>query len=190
MKRFDGLRGAENRPPQRMAFQNAGEKSSWTRSSGRVLDHLDLFENHALFALDLLGANAGCMHHVGEQIDGKRHVLVEDFDVIAAAYSLAVKASSWPPIESIACAMSSALRVPVPLNSMCSTKWAMPPRSSVSCREPRVSHTPIVTDRTCGIVSVMSRSPPLSTSRTTMSVEDRPSPAHPRHRVRRVAISH
>ena len=29
-------------------------------------------------------------------------------------------------MESIVCAMSSALRVAVPLKSMCSTKWAMP----------------------------------------------------------------
>jgi hypothetical protein len=44
--------------------------------------------------------------------------------------------------------MSSAERVSVPLNSMCSTKWAMPLRSSVSWRDPRISQTPIVTDRT------------------------------------------
>ena len=54
-------------------------------------------------------------------------------------------------MESIAWAMSSAVRVPVPLNSMCSTKWAMPLRSTDSCREPRVSQTPRLTDRTCGI---------------------------------------
>jgi hypothetical protein len=74
-------------------------------------------------------------------------------------------------MESIACAMSSALRVEVPLNSMCSTKWAMPLRSSLSCRDPRVSQTPRVTDRTWGIVSVISRRPFSSTSGTTMSEE-------------------
>ena len=48
----------------------------------------------------------------------------------------------------MACAMSSALRVAVPLKSMCSTKWAMPPCAAVSSREPRVSQTPMLTDRT------------------------------------------
>jgi hypothetical protein len=71
-------------------------------------------------------------------------------------------------MESIACAMSSALRFAVPLNSMCSTKWAIPLRSSLSCRDPRINQTPMVTDRTCGMVSVMRRKPLSRTSRTTM----------------------
>ena len=50
-------------------------------------------------------------------------------------------------------------RVAVPLNSMCSTKWAMPLCSAGSWREPRVSQTPMLTDRTCGIGSVRRRSP-------------------------------
>jgi hypothetical protein len=79
-----------------------------------------------------------------------------------------VKASSWPPIESIVCAMACADRLVVPLNNMCSTKCADPLSSSDSCRDPRVSHTPTVTDRTCGIVSVTSRRPDGRVSETTM----------------------
>ena len=41
------------------------------------------------------------------------------------------------------------MRLVVPLKSMCSTKWAMPPRSAVSWRDPRVSQTPMLIDRTC-----------------------------------------
>src|SRR5881394_1901839 len=62
--------------------------------------------------------------------------------------------------------MSSAERVAVPLKSMCSTKWAIPPRSAVSCREPRVSQTPMLIERTCVIRSVKIRSPLPSTSLT------------------------
>jgi hypothetical protein len=49
---------------------------------------------------------------------------------------------------------------------MCSTKCAMPPRSAVSWREPRVSHTPMLIDRTCVIRSVRIRRPLSRTSLT------------------------
>ena len=54
----------------------------------------------------------------------------------------------------------------MPLKSMCSTKCAMPPRSAVSWREPRVSQTPMLTERTCVIRSVRMRRPLSRTSRT------------------------
>src|SRR3954468_7995255 len=69
-------------------------------------------------------------------------------------------------MESIAWAMSSAVRVAVPLNSMCSTKCAIPPRSAVSWRDPRVSHTPMLIERTCDMRSVRIRRPLSRTSRT------------------------
>ena len=62
--------------------------------------------------------------------------------------------------------MSSADRVAVPLKSMCSTKCAMPLRSAASCRDPRVSQTPMLIERTCVIRSVRMRSPLSRTSRT------------------------
>src|SRR5436190_19145729 len=68
-------------------------------------------------------------------------------------------------MESIACAMSSADRVSVPLNSMCSTKWAMPLSAALSWRDPLVSHTPMLTERTCVIGSVRMRRPLSSASR-------------------------
>ena len=42
------------------------------------------------------------------------------------AYSLAVKASMCPPIESTCAAITSAERFLVPLKTMCSMKWLMP----------------------------------------------------------------
>ena len=53
---------------------------------GRVLDHLDLFEDDLLLALDLLGDERRPLHDVGEQIDGERQVLVEDLDVVAGVF--------------------------------------------------------------------------------------------------------
>ena len=52
---------------------------------------------------------------------------------------------------------------------MCSTKCATPLSASLSWRDPRLSQTPIVTDRTCGIDSVTSRSPDGNVSVTTTS---------------------
>src|SRR3954469_15275354 len=51
----------------------------------------------------------------------------------------------------------------------------MPPRSAVSWRDPRVSHTPMLTERTCVIRSVRIRSP-LSRTSLTMGVLDKMKP--------------
>ena len=72
---------------------------------------------------------------------------------------MVVKASIWPPTESIVRAMASALRVAVPLKTRCSIRWEMPPRGSGSWREPVSTHTPTATERTCGIRSVRMRMP-------------------------------
>ena len=73
--------------------------------------------------------------------------------------SLAVKASRLPPIESTERAMSSADRLVVPLKSMCSMKCEMPFCSAFSRREPEPIQIPTDTERTCGIVSVITRTP-------------------------------
>src|SRR5689334_783849 len=62
--------------------------------------------------------------------------------------------------------MSCALRVSVPLNSMCSRKCAAPCSSAGSSRAPVSTHSPIDTDRTCGIDSVTSRSPRRGSERS------------------------
>src|SRR5262245_39168943 len=60
--------------------------------------------------------------------------------------------------------MSSAERVSVPLNTRCSMRWEMPPRSSGSTRDPGSTQMPTATERTCGIASVTTRIPLGSTS--------------------------
>ncbi len=69
-------------------------------------------------------------------------------------FSREVKASSVPPTLSMAWAISSALRLSVPLNSRCSMKWDTPARSAGSFRDPTFTHTPMDTERTWGIRSV------------------------------------
>src|SRR5262245_25783866 len=67
-------------------------------------------------------------------------------------------------------AMSSALRVAVPLNTRCSIRWEIPPRSSGSQREPVPTQMPTATDRTCGIRSVRMRMPLGRTPRRYSSI--------------------
>src|SRR5262249_24299783 len=86
--------------------------------------------------------------------------------------SLAVKASSMPPTESTAPAISSALRRSVPLKTMCSMKCEMPFRSEGSRREPVRIQMPTETERTCGIRSVMTTRP---LGRTSLSMSRRSS---------------
>ncbi len=90
--------------------------------------------------------------------------------------SLPVKASRLPPIESIERAIASAERLVVPLNSMCSMKCEMPLRSAISRREPVHTQMPTETDRTCGMRSLMTRSPfesvVISISRTGFAEVD------------------
>ena len=50
---------------------------------GRVLDHLDLFEDDLLLAPDFFVDERRPHDDVGEQVDGERQVLVEHLDVVA-----------------------------------------------------------------------------------------------------------
>ena len=50
---------------------------------GRVLDHLDLFEDDLLLPLDVVRVERRVQHDVREQIDRERQVLVEHLDVVA-----------------------------------------------------------------------------------------------------------
>ena len=68
-------------------------------------------------------------------------------------------ASRLPPTESTERAMSSAVRVVVPLNNMCSMKCEIPFCCAVSCREPVPIQNPTDTERMCGIASVITRIP-------------------------------
>ena len=104
-----------------------------------------------------------------EDVDGQRQVLVEHLDVVAGVF-LRREGVDLPAdrIDRLGDVLGAARRVP--LKSMCSTKCAMPLCSAVSWREPRVSQTPMLTERTCGIRSVRRRRPFGRTSRTIVAV--------------------
>ncbi len=70
-----------------------------------------------------------------------------------------VKALLRAPTASNASAISRALKRSEPLNSRCSRKWLQPASTGVSSRLPVSTQQPIATERTDGMVSVITRSP-------------------------------
>jgi len=68
-------------------------------------------------------------------------------------------------MESTSRAICSAVRLVVPLKTMCSAKCEMPFTSGSSWREPVRIHTPADTERICGITSLSTVSPLGSTVR-------------------------
>ena len=111
------------------------------------------------------GAERRAHHDVGQHLDGQRQVLVEHLDVIAGVFLRRKRVHlAADGVDRLRDVLGAARGVP--LNSMCSTKCAMPLCSCGSWREPRASQTPMLTERTCGICSVRRRRPLGSTSRT------------------------
>ena len=98
---------------------------------GRVLDHLDLFEDHLLLALDVLVREERIADQVGEDVDRERQVLVEDLEVVAGVF-LGREGVDLPAdgIDLLRDFFRDASGVP--LKSMCSTKCAMPECSAGS----------------------------------------------------------
>ena len=74
-------------------------------------------------------------------------------------YSLEVKALDRAPTASKAWAMSWAVRRSDPLKSRCSRKWEQPASATVSSRLPVSTQHPTATERTDGMVSLMTRRP-------------------------------
>ena len=53
---------------------------------GGVLDHLDLFDDDLLLALDVVGTEGGIANDVGEDVERQRQMLVEHLDVVAGVF--------------------------------------------------------------------------------------------------------
>ena len=79
----DRLGRAEDRPAQRVPVPEPLREELVDEVVGRVLDHLDLFEDHLLLALDVVGPEGRIEHDVGQDVPGVRQVLVEHLDVVA-----------------------------------------------------------------------------------------------------------
>ena len=86
MKRFDRLRPAEDGPAQRMVLPETLRKQLVHEVIGRVLDHLDLLEDHLLLAFDVFDSERRIHHDVREDVDGERQMLVQHFDVVARVF--------------------------------------------------------------------------------------------------------
>ena len=148
--------------------QNACVKRSITRSSG-VSSTMLISSKMTFFSLVISrGSNSGLSTMSPRMSTASGRCSSSTFRW-KEAYSLAVKASMWPPMESTWAAMTSAGRVFVPLKTMCSMKWLIPPCSEGSCRLPRLSQTPMATLRTWGMDSV-TRVRPFSKTSLTMAM--------------------
>ena len=77
---------AEDRPAERMIGPETLREDLVDEIIGRVLDHLDLFEDDFLFALDVLFREQRIADQIREDVDGQRQVLVEHLEVIAGVF--------------------------------------------------------------------------------------------------------
>ena len=78
--------GAENRTAERMAAPEAFGENLVDQIVGRVLDHLDLFEDDLLFFLDVVVSQQRIADQVGEDLHGEREVLVQHLQVVAGVF--------------------------------------------------------------------------------------------------------
>ena len=79
----DRLGRAENRPAERVVAPVLLGEQLVDEIVGSVLDHLDLFEDHLLLALDLVDRKRRVQHQVRQDVEGPRQVLVHHLDVVA-----------------------------------------------------------------------------------------------------------
>ena len=76
----------ENRPAERVIGPEPAGEQLVDEVVGRVLDHLDLFEDDLLLALDLGGVEGRRGDQVREHVDGQRQMLVEHLDEVAGVF--------------------------------------------------------------------------------------------------------
>ena len=76
----DGFDGAEDGAAEGVVLPEVLGEELVDEVVGVVLVHLDLFEDDALLAGDVLGGEGGVEDEVGEEVEGGGNVLVEDLD--------------------------------------------------------------------------------------------------------------
>ncbi len=72
----DALRRAEDGAAERMIVPEPFREDLVDQIVGRVLDHLDLFEDHLLFALDVFFGEERIADQIGEDVDRERQMFV------------------------------------------------------------------------------------------------------------------
>ncbi len=83
INRLDAFLRAENRTAERVAFPEGLREDFVHEIVGRILDHLDFFDDDLLFALDVDLVKCRPQDDVRQNVDGKWQVLVEHLDVVA-----------------------------------------------------------------------------------------------------------
>ena len=79
----DALQRAQRGPPQRVALPEVLRKRLVDQVVGAVLVHLDLLQNHALLAADVLGRKGRVENQVAEKFKRRSNILIQYFDVEA-----------------------------------------------------------------------------------------------------------
>src|SRR5258706_6198675 len=78
IKRRDGLLSSFNWPPQGMPGEVSRMEEFIKQFVGSVSDHLHLFDDYSLLKREIVRIEAWIGQHVGEQIEGLRHSVVDD----------------------------------------------------------------------------------------------------------------
>src|ERR1700722_16452502 len=78
---LDGFARAQNRLAQGMVLPEVGGEDFVDQGVGAVRVHLDLFQNDALFLVDILIAEERMEHQVGQHVESPRQMLVEHLGV-------------------------------------------------------------------------------------------------------------
>ena len=82
-ERPNRLAGAKNGSAERVALPEMLGEQLVHQVVGRVLDHLDLFDDHLFLALDVFLVKRRVEHDIRKNIDGTWQVFVEHLDVVA-----------------------------------------------------------------------------------------------------------
>ena len=80
------LRGAQNRPAQRMVLPESLREKLVNQHVRVVFVDLDLFQNHTALALDVRGGEDRVKHQVGQHIQSDGHVVAQRLDVEADGF--------------------------------------------------------------------------------------------------------
>ncbi len=128
---------------------------------GRVVEvRADLLDDHRALAVDLVVGEARPDDQLAEDVHRPRRLAPRDADPVDRRLAVGGR------VERAADALDRLARSPgstgyavVPLNVMCSMKWATPASSGVSRREPARTYAAMETERAPGSRALMTRGP-------------------------------
>ena len=134
---FHGLGRAEDRASDRLVAEGGFGEMVEDDVVGRVVRGADLLQDHVLFALELVGIELGVRQDVGKDVDGKRHVVAEHAGVEGRRLDAGRGVDLAADILDFRGDFPGAAPC-VPLNAICSSRWAIPCSSSRFVSGPRL----------------------------------------------------